>query len=533
MPRQDVLLSQKFNNYNYAPGIATYGADGKTGIAGYDGNNIYFTDCDLVNDVDNRNLNELAELLRGNYLPVKGSTTAISRSYKNDDLFFDQNGIIYKLKNIDELIGTVNKDTYGKYFSIAGKISVSDSSYFDNVDGRIILNSSNFGGFDVITSSDLSTNIDSNAVVNIISNNIDENDNIELIKMQSIDDVDIEDGNLDIYYKTTDNAYYLDSNMPIVINSNVKINDSVDNIDYDNYSSILTSNDPITYFKHICDKLRYNVLYDSDENRYKLVIYQEDGRSDDLEYLVNRNETVYGKVYTDSNEQILVRLSDIISSSIDSSKYYEHGDFKYLDVTAEAPIIKNSIRTHGVVENNTVVIDISTSDMNVKLNNDQHAVDISINTTYPNTIGKFNNIIIESANNISQQFVINNEEYKEYNGIIYGNSTIAINICPNEYELDSSITRFPFVTYPINIQLEPDNTLNTTINYIYFEAKTTSQVNPYTSLLSIRNIGISNYLYNYNSANRPCIQIYLPDSVDSIQKFALLHNTEIFINYQE
>ena len=110
MPRQDVLLSQKFNNYNYAPGIATYGADGKTGIAGYDGNNIYFTDCDLVNDVDNRNLNELAELLRGNYLPVKGSTTAISRSYKNDDLFFDQNGIIYKLKNIDELIGTVNKD---------------------------------------------------------------------------------------------------------------------------------------------------------------------------------------------------------------------------------------------------------------------------------------------------------------------------------------------------------------------------------------------------------------------------------------
>jgi hypothetical protein len=94
-------------------------------------------------------------------------------------------------------------------------------------------------------------------------------------------------------------------------------------------------------------------------------------------------------------------LSDIISSSIDSSKYYEHGDFKYLDVPAEAPIIKNSIRTHGVVENNAVVIDISTSDMNVKLNNDQHTVDISINTDYPNTIGKFNNIIIESANNIS------------------------------------------------------------------------------------------------------------------------------------
>lgn len=535
MPRQDVLISQKFNNYNYAPGIATYGADGKTGIAGYDGNNIYFTDCDLINDIDNRNLNDLAELLRGKYLPVKGSTTVISRSYKNDDLFFDQNGIIYKLKNIDELIGTVNKDTYGKYFSIAGKISISDFSYFDNVDGRIILNSSNFGGFDVITSSNLSTNIDSNAVVNIISNNIDENDNIELVRMKSIDDVDIEDGNFDIYYKTTDNAYYLDSNMPIVINSNVKINDSADNIDYDNYSSILTSNDPITYFKHICDKLRYNVLYDSDENRYKLVIYQEDGRSDDLEYLVNRNETVYGKVYTDDNEQVLIRLYDIISGYIDSSKYYEHRDFKYLNVSTEASTL-NRIRAYGAIENNTTIVEnIETSKMHINLNNEHHIIDISINTVYPNTIGKFNNIIIESENNISQKFVINNEEYKEYNGIIYGNSTIAINICPNEYILLDSSTHFPFVTYPINIQLEPNNTLNTTVNYIYFEAKTTVQTDPSTSLLSIRNIGISNYLYNYSnsSSTRPCIQTYLPDSIGSIQKFALLHNTEVFINYQE
>ena len=102
---------------------------------------------------------------------------------------------------------------------------------------------------------------------------IDENDNIELVKMQSIDNVDIEDGNLDVYYKTTDNAYYLDSNMPIVINSNVKINDDANNIDYDNYSSVLTSIDPITYFKHICDNLRYNILYDAAANQYKIIIF--------------------------------------------------------------------------------------------------------------------------------------------------------------------------------------------------------------------------------------------------------------------
>lgn len=522
MPTQDVLISQKFNNYNYAPGIATYGVDGKTGIAGNDGNNIYFTDCDLINDNQNNNLNALAELLRGNYLPVKGSTTKITRSYKNDDLFFDQNGIIYKLKNIDSLLGTGSKDIYGKYFSIAGKITIADyAGYFNKENNRLILNSSVFGGFDIITSSDLSSNIDQNAVVNIISNNIDENDNIELVKMQSIDNVDIEDGNLDVYYKTTDNAYYLDSNMPIVINSNVKINDNANNIDYDNYSSVLTSSDPVTYFKHICDKLRYNVLYDSDENRYKLVIYQENGRRDDLDYLVNRNETVYGKVYTDNNEQILVRLSDIINIS---SKYYEHGDFEYLYI--EEPTL-NNICVYG----DDYQEDINTLD--ISLNNDQHAVDISIKTDYPNTIGKFNNIIIESENNISQKFVINDGEYTVYNGIIYGNSSIYINICPNNYELLNSSTSFPSVTYPIKIQLKTDNTLNTTFNYIYFEAKTSVQSS--TSLLSIKNIGISNYLYNYNSSSktRPCIQTYLPDSVGSIQKFALLHNTEVFINYQD
>ena len=42
------ILSQKFNNYDYAPGIATYGIDGKTGDTGYDGNIIYYTDYDIT-----------------------------------------------------------------------------------------------------------------------------------------------------------------------------------------------------------------------------------------------------------------------------------------------------------------------------------------------------------------------------------------------------------------------------------------------------------------------------------------------------
>ena len=526
MPRQDVLISQKFNNYNYAPGIATYGADGKTGIAGYDGNNIYFTDCDLINDIDNRNLNDLAELLRGKYLPVKGSTTAISRSYKNDDLFFDQNGIIYKLKNIDELIGTVNKDTYGKYFSIAGKISVSDSSYFDNVDGRIILNSSNFGGFDVITSSDLSTNIDSNAVVNIISSNIDENDNIELIKMQSIDDVDIEDGNLDIYYKTTDNAYYLDSNMPIVINSNVKINDSADNIDYDNYSSILTSNDPITYFKHICDKLRYNVLYDSDKNRYKLVIYQEDRGRDDLEYLVNRNETVYGKVYDIENDQVLLKLTNIIDGSIGSI------DYTYINTPYDCSINNSSCHDTSLYIPNNEIKYIPASKMHINNNYDHNIkkLDVSIKfSIYSDQIGNFsvqanNNDIIQIYNNSNNKYVFT---FKKQDAI-----EPKIKLIPNiKFKCENSSS----LTYsPIELSLQTSNLINNNIYSLYFKLNyNTDDTN--SSILSINDIMIfdRNDLINVSDISVPHIETYLPNSVESIQKFALLHNTEIFINYQE
>ena len=59
-----------------------------------------------------------------------------------------------------------------------------------------------------------------------------------------------------VYYKTSDNTYYIESNKPVVINSDLKI-DSSNNVnnEYDNYSTVLSSNDTITYFKYLCDKL--------------------------------------------------------------------------------------------------------------------------------------------------------------------------------------------------------------------------------------------------------------------------------------
>jgi len=233
-------------------------------------------------------------------------------------LFFDHNGVIYKLKNIDKIKSETHIESYSDIFSVAGKIKlnsdVNNSIFkFSGDSNRLILNE-RFNGYDIITgvkTNDVSNYINKDAVTNIISGHINENDNIEMLKLMSIDNIDIEDGNLSVYYKTTDNAYYIDSNKPIIINGDLKLNNNDNSIgaDYDNFSSVLTSNDTITYFKNICDNLCYNVLYDASVNIYKIHIYSTDPTEIDenqqyntLKYLCNRNETVYGKIYTADNE---------------------------------------------------------------------------------------------------------------------------------------------------------------------------------------------------------------------------------------
>ena len=540
MPTRDVLLSQKFNNYNYAPGIATYGIDGKTGITGNDGNNIYFTDCDLINDINNKNLNELAELLRGNYLPVKGSTTIIARSYKNDDLFFDQNGIIYKLKDIDSLLGSGGKDVYEKYFGIAGKISIADyDGYFNKEDNRLLLNSSDFSGFDVITSPNLSTNIDGNAVVNIISNNIDENDNIELVKMQSIDNVDIEDGNLDVYYKTTDNAYYLESNMPIVINSNVKINDNANNIDYDNYSSVLTSMDPITYFKHVCDNLRYNILYDADANQYKIIIFQNDNGRDVLDYIVSRKETVFGKIYSDENGQTLIKLNDVVNGPINDSNKFEHYvATKSINITAN---VNDFTITHDDIIYNIPNTSIHINKYLNELNNSK-SVEISLDPIYVNEVGNLKSSgYAQSSNTMSSNLCsikLNNAQSKtqvQPFGIAFDDAIQStknyISISPTN---NSILYRKGQILY-VDIYHIGDSATDVSAKlYINGEYKYTSTVKdvfPSSDAAITKNIVRTSYVFEKDATTNSTIQIGFTNSDFRLNKFGIKDSTPV--NYSK
>ena len=60
-------ISQTVHNYNYAPGIATYGQTGETGQAGQDGNNIYYTNINFT-DKQKEDENKLYDMFKSNGL---------------------------------------------------------------------------------------------------------------------------------------------------------------------------------------------------------------------------------------------------------------------------------------------------------------------------------------------------------------------------------------------------------------------------------------------------------------------------------
>ncbi len=591
MPTKDVLVSQKFDNFNYAPGIATYGIDGKTGQSGLDGNNIYFTNCNIISDNDESDIKILADLIRQNVLPVKGSTEKIDRKYKNNDLFFDINGIIFKLINIDALLGASEVGSYTNYFSIAGKITVENAKVFasgiENINNRLIFNSSDYTGYDIIKGiapKDGVKYIDTAAAVNIISNVVDDNDNIEMVKMQSIDDIDVEDGKLSVYYKTTENAYYLESNKPIVINSDVKLNtENNTNNEYDNFSTVLTSNDTITYFKHICDNLRYNILYDNNVNRYKLVIYQDDGGSDDLEYLINRNETVYGKVYDVENDQILLKLNDIVSSPTSGSNYYDYMPdyslsiglnsfdlfkFNYKIIenkqeimheveVSENRIIRNLTDTNGIIN-----IDLSLKLTNNDIGPDAELFDASIlNNAFNNNIWGISimqaskhytsNMIKIDCSHGTTTIIDDSSANDKINNITYTKSDTNTSN-QFKYVFDPTINNSLFLyIFPLTCI---DNDSTKVFDYLYFKKMAPISIN-INMPNDIKNTCTLYFILNYSEEKfsinnmmlfkqnnllniptttpQPCIETYLPDSVESVQRFSLLHNTEVFINYQE
>lgn len=264
-------VSQKIHNYNYAPGIATYGVVGKTGPSGTNGSNLFFTNISLIDNVE---FKILVSQIINEFLPIKNSSVKVDRPYQNGDSFFTMDGLIYTLFDIEHLISNADVATIGKYtkyFQLVGRITVDTVSYLNLLKGaqRLELNT-NYKGFDLVTAStnNVSTYINDNAVMNIVSDNLDEFNNINLIQLSAVNSYNVMDGQLLIYFDTNDNAFHITTNedCPLIINSDVKVNqDSVER-ELDQYSTVLTSSDPITVFKSMCESINYSLINHNDGN---------------------------------------------------------------------------------------------------------------------------------------------------------------------------------------------------------------------------------------------------------------------------
>ena len=250
-------FSQKYHNYSYAPGLTTYGVDGKTGKEGLSGNSIFFTNYSLPGDFEN-----FFKKIVDNQLPLSTETTFINRDYRNDDLFLDTTGKIYRLTNIEELFNNSANGSNlnpSKYLTLTGNIKVSedlsDIIYTSNNRSHI---SKNYKGLTIYNlTSATSYSGDPNTILNLISNNDNNTGDIDFINMTVVYG-NAQQANMRIYFDKDQQSYHIDSSYPILLDSNVYVNYKEDAPDgVDEYSKILTNNNSITSFYGICQQLDY------------------------------------------------------------------------------------------------------------------------------------------------------------------------------------------------------------------------------------------------------------------------------------
>jgi len=322
-----LTISQKMHNYEYAPGIATYGGKGLSGDDGLNGNNIFYTNLSFVDDSE---FKALARQIINNYMPLKNSTTTLKgRVYQDGDYFFTVDGTIYKLSSLELLRNDRdNIGTYDKYFKIVGRLSIDDASRYVDVigdDNRLELNN-RYTGFDVNVAANGNPNI--NTAINILSDNIDNDNNINLVQMVAVDNAVNVNSECLVYYNTADDAFHVNTgNAPLIVDGDVKINNDDITNDIDGYSTVMTSNDTLMSWKDISEHMKYDtsnyVDPSTNANRVALKLYVDftnDKYGAEQKFNIISNELFF-KVYLD-NVSYCHKLTDMTKTGASPSYLY-------------------------------------------------------------------------------------------------------------------------------------------------------------------------------------------------------------------
>ena len=237
-------ISQRFHNDTYAPGIATYGIQGKDGEQGTPGTSLFFSEYSLPGEYL-----DFVRKITSRMLPVKNQYIQLKRKFVNGDQFVDPDGKVYLLMDINQLIRDINNGTdqwSNEKLKYIGKFNSTDSSnIFSDTNNSGTLRAHKF-----IISDDSKTTTGSGLLtVSHINTTKDTDDDINFINLESLYSGQ-HDMNLDIKFSKKYNGFMISSKYPIYLNANVYTKFNNTNNSNNDYSPVYTTADnkskPIT-----------------------------------------------------------------------------------------------------------------------------------------------------------------------------------------------------------------------------------------------------------------------------------------------
>ena len=234
-------ISQRFHNDTYAPGIATYGIQGKDGEQGTPGTSLFFSEYSLPDEYL-----DFVRKITSRMLPVKNEQIQLKRKFVNGDQFVDPAGKVYLLMDINQLIRDINNGTdqpwTNEKLKYIGKFnSTNNSDIFSDTNNSGTLRAHKFIISDDNETDDSET-VQRNSLLTVSHTNKDTDNDINFINLESLYSGQ-HDMNLDIKFSKKYNGFMISSKYPIYLNANVytKFNDS--NNSNNEYSPVYTTAD--------------------------------------------------------------------------------------------------------------------------------------------------------------------------------------------------------------------------------------------------------------------------------------------------
>lgn len=228
-------ISQRFHNDTYAPGIATYGIQGKDGEQGTPGTSLFFSEYSLPGEYL-----DFVRKITSRMLPVKNQQIQLKRKFVNGDQFVDPDGKVYLLMDINQLIRDINNGTNqwsNEKLKYIGKFNSTDNSnIFSDTNNSGTLRAHKF-----IISDDSKTTTGS-GLLTVSHINRDTDNDINFINLESLYSGQ-HDMNLDIKFSKKYNGFMISSKYPVYLNANVYTKFNNTNNSNNEYSPVYTTAD--------------------------------------------------------------------------------------------------------------------------------------------------------------------------------------------------------------------------------------------------------------------------------------------------